>query len=295
MPAERGDRRHVERPALLHHAGHGGADLRAVFDGIEPGSHGVLDADRADGVGGDASVPLVRLVGRGLELLERERREVGTHAGGEHAAGGDDLDGLGAAPHLLANGAADVLRAVDLVGEGPVAVPARDRQCAAGRHDGRPVGRSVVDRRRERTRVAGRSAEIADGGHSVLELAAPVPERLHRGQGVVAGDLQALGLEVPSAVEAQVHVAVDEAGRERPAGAVDVVRRARSTRRAAVGTDPLDPPAGDQHAGAAAHGPPVEQLDAREVRRHVDYALSPAPEPDPPRPAARRNGDAGGR
>jgi hypothetical protein len=96
-------------------------------------------------------------------------------------------------------------------------VPARDRERAAGRDYAGAVRQAGRDRSADRARVAARPAEVADGGHAPFEVTAAVPERLQCGEGVVADDLAGLGLEVRAAVEAQVDVAVDQAGRERPA------------------------------------------------------------------------------
>ena len=71
-------------------------DQAAVLDGIDAGADGILDRLRAVSVGGDFAAEFVSLFGDGLHFLERVLRRAGLIAFAEDAAGGADLDEVGA-------------------------------------------------------------------------------------------------------------------------------------------------------------------------------------------------------
>ena len=91
-------------------------EIDSVLDGVDPGSHGVLDARIALGVGDRAPEGLVRLLDAGGQLRLGEGGRARVDAGGHAAAGGRELEAVGAGLELLAH------RAAHLVG--PVGLPA---------------------------------------------------------------------------------------------------------------------------------------------------------------------------
>ena len=255
-----------------------------MFDGVDACAHCVRDPRRAVRVRGDRQVPLVRLVDRGFELLERERRDVDLDPGREHAAGGDDLDRFCPGRHLLAHGLAQPVGAVDLEREQPVSVSSGDGERLTCRTDARASDDPLVDGSRHIAHRRTDTAEIAHGRHAARQVPRRVADRLDRGTRL--GEPLRLAGEVGAAVEGQVHVAVDQSGSERVAVPLDLLRGARVAWRARVRTDPGDRAVRHEDAGSRAYAPAVEHGDVREVRRH--YA------PPRARPAACRNGDCGG-
>src|SRR5439155_22801756 len=105
------------------------------------------------------------------------------------------------------------------------------------------------------------------------------------------GDVR-LAQEVGLAVETQVDVTVDEAGRERPASAGDLASRPRLAWGARVRADPPDDALLEQDTDVLARPPSVEYRDVANVGgRHS--GPSPA-EPFPPSPASWRSAERSG-
>jgi hypothetical protein len=171
----------------------------------------------------------------------------------EHAAGGGDLDHVGAVLARLAHflGAFDSTGAgiaagkqlVDLRPEtGDIAVPADDGQRRAGRDDAwardQPLGRPAP----ERERGVLRASRLAHGG-----------EPGERGQPRVLGPddhAPLLGLdgflpEIAARIAGQVDVEIDEAGDQRLARQVHHRRPRRAIDEPVLDAD--DPPVGDGH------------------------------------------------
>ena len=240
-------------------------EVHAVLDGVDAGLDGDLGAVEAFGVGGDAMAHAVGLVDDRRDLLAGHLRGVGVLELDGARAGGHDLDEVGAAPELFADGAADVVGAVGLAvhvaepaaagggggddppaGEQPRAAERAVAHRLAGLEDEVAVGADVADRRDPH---AQRRAQV--GGQEVR--ARPGPERL--GAGRRGGD-----------VGVDVGVRVDEAGHERAAREVED-RDAVGGRVAGV-ADARDDAVLDEDGGAVAgrRAGAVEQTRVREVQ-----------------------------
>jgi hypothetical protein len=113
---------------------------------------------------------------------------------------------------------------------------------------------------------AAHPAEIADRGHTGVQVPLRVVDRLDRGEASTRQLLRLL-LEVGTAVELEVHVDVDQAWHQRPPGAVDLASATGSLRGSCVRPDPLDPLRPEEDALALPDRPPVEQRDVRHIRR----------------------------
>ncbi len=285
-PAERADGRDLHRSLRLHLARHLGADLRPVLDRVDAGTDAARDPRRADGVRGDRHAPGVRLVDGGLDLLDRERREIDLDAGRQHAARCDDLDRAGAGAHLLAHGEPNAVCAVALPRERVPTVAPRDRERAAGRHDARTRDAAALDGPRHVADDRAEAAEVAHRRRAGPQVSHGVSRALDRGERL--GDV-GLTHEVRLAVEAQVHMAVDEAGRERAAVPGEVARRLRLAGRARVRAHPLDDAILEQDAGSLARAPAVEHRHVVDVRPGHS-----APSAPPPRPASCRSAERSG-
>ena len=83
-----------------------------MLDRVDPGADRGLDAVGAMGVGGDAQAPLMRLVGDRAKLGLGQLLLAGLGVAREDAAGGADLDHLGAVLALAADLVAQFLGAV---------------------------------------------------------------------------------------------------------------------------------------------------------------------------------------
>src|SRR5207244_1983268 len=119
------------------------------------------------------------------------------------------------------------------------------------------------------------------------DLLGRIADALHRG---VSLGHRRLSYEVRPTVEAEVHVAVDQARRERPAGPLDHRSLSRILRRPGMRAGPCDPPLARKKALSSTHGSTVEEGDVREVGAHQDEGASAVP----PRPATCRTGDRRG-
>ena len=173
-PADRRDRRDVERPALLHQPGALRRQHRSVFDRVHAGADRPDDPLGPDRVRADHAAPRMRLVDRGVELLLGERREVVGDPRGEHAAGRDELDRRSAGSDLLAHRAPEPLRPVDLAREPDlVPVPARDRQRPAGRQDPRTGEQAAFDAARDLDHRIAAPSQVPHRGHAVIERVGP--------------------------------------------------------------------------------------------------------------------------
>ena len=147
----RAQRRHEVDVALFEERDRLVVEQRAVFDRIDAGAQRVLDALRADRVRGDSQSVPVRLVDRGAQFVGRELRVAGNRAFGQHAAGRDQLDAIGAGPHLLAH----ALCAHPTANRRRVRSASRGRRsCRARRRRRASAGRGMRPSRSHRARLA---------------------------------------------------------------------------------------------------------------------------------------------
>ena len=128
-----------------------------MLDGVDAGLGGPENALRAVGVRGHLAAQPVGVGDDGLHLFERVLRGLGIVALGEHAAGGADLDEVGAVldvlAHLVLHGGDAVGHAVAhrVIADGQqvvVAVAAGDADERAADLHVRPGNLAGVDRRR---------------------------------------------------------------------------------------------------------------------------------------------------
>ena len=209
----------VEHEALI--VGEG-----AVLDRIDAGLERRIDAVDAMGVGGDAAAEGVSGLDDGAHLVRHHLPVEAARYVRKDAAGGGELDHLGAGRNLLAHRPAAIVGAVAGVGRalagdlGEVAVEAvdaamaaGDRDAAAGRDDGRAGELAGIDRVAQRGDGARLAAEVADRGEAGEQGAAGVEQG---GIGLVliiaARRLQPRLEAVVEAAEMDVHV--DQAGED---------------------------------------------------------------------------------
>ena len=124
----------------------------------------------------------------------------------------------GARPDLPANPRPEALAPVDLLGEGVPAVAPGDRERAAAGDDPRARDAALLDRAAHVDGDRAHRAEVADGRDAAGEMPLRVARCLDRRRRL---GHPALGQEVRLAVEAQVHVAVEQARREERALGVE--------------------------------------------------------------------------
>src|SRR5258705_5306865 len=156
----------------------------------------------------------VSLFDGGSRLLRRVRRQLGTGAFAEHAAGREQLDDRRPNGDLLACRAAHGVRSVgDATDLHPVA--AGDRDATRRGDDAWTFDGAALDLLRELDDHRTVRAEVAHGRDAAAQSEAGVAERLERGGGFA---LPHLRVEVSAAVEREMRVAVDEAGDGKVAG-----------------------------------------------------------------------------
>ena len=92
----------IDQPgaALAGEADALGVDQAGMLDRVDAGADRGADAGGAMGVGGDPQAPLMRLLGDRAQLLLGELLLAGLGVAREDAAGGADLDHLGAVARI---------------------------------------------------------------------------------------------------------------------------------------------------------------------------------------------------
>ena len=183
-----------------------------MLDGVDPGPHGSLDARVPLGMGDRPPKRLVRLVDAGCQLHLGEGGGAWVDAGGHPAAGGRELDAVGAGLELLAHRAPHVVGPVGLPADEPAMAP-RHADDGPGRAHPRPGYAASGDRLAEPDGHARPRTDVADAGDADRE---GLPGVRRGGPGEVGhrnrrGPLHLLGL----GGEREVHVAVDEPRHER--------------------------------------------------------------------------------
>ena len=106
------DVHHQPGAALAREADAFGVDQAGMLDRVDAGADRGADAGGAMGVGGDAKAPLMGLLGDRAKFLLGQLLLARLGVAREDAAGGADLDHLGAVVALLADPVAKLLRAV---------------------------------------------------------------------------------------------------------------------------------------------------------------------------------------
>src|SRR6267142_6370065 len=164
-------------------------DQAGMFDGVDAGADGVLDGLRAVGVRGDLATELVGFFGDGLHFFECVLGCAGLIAFTEDAAGGADLDDIGAVlggfPDFGASGPGAIGNAFRLVvifgrEQIVVALAARDAKRRAGSAHSRTFDVAGVDGVAEcDVRVTAR-ADVSNGGEAGAQRK---PSVLHPGNG----------------------------------------------------------------------------------------------------------------
>ena len=242
---EQRQRGNEERALLLHFRTALLVEDEAVLDRVDTRADRRARAEQALRVRRDLAPQRVRLRHRRGDLLVAEMLVFEAVALAHRAAGGPDLDHVGAVAHGLAYGLADVVGTVDderhrRAAAQPcrgqvvdVAVTAGHRQPEVRRHRTRAEDGALVDRALDRNPVLG--ADVAHRREAVVEELARV------GDGARA--IEHPGLDGPhhgirAAAAEEVHVRVDEAGDHRVAVGVD---------------DPPVAPRGDRPLGPDGH------------------------------------------
>ncbi len=196
----------------------GGGGEGAVLDAIDASLDGDADALDAVGMGGDAAAQAVGLLDAGAELVDRELGGEGVGSGRHVAAGGHDLDPVGAGLHAFADGLADTELAIAFAAHEPAVAAcggdrgAGDEQAGTLDEPGRDAVAKFDGERRGR-------AEVANGGDTRFEHAAAVashPEQHALRRVAIEGRPPPGGR-----VKTEVRVALDEPGDDRAAGDVE--------------------------------------------------------------------------
>ena len=226
-PIDQIERGHQPSAVGFHGGDIVGIDVGAVLDGIDAGIGGEEDALRAVGVGGYFAAEAVGIGDQGLELVEAVLAGLRIVALGKHAAGGADLDEIGAVldilAHLLLHGGdavGDAFRGgMELEGkEVVVAMAAGDAQRRSANLHVRAGDIAVVDVIAEGDIGVSGCADIADAGEAGFEGdlgEAHTVESLAHGIGGEAG----VGVEIVA--EGEVGVDVDQAGQDGHGAQVD--------------------------------------------------------------------------
>ncbi len=202
------------------------------------------DALGAPGVGGRAAAGLAGLLDRRAHLVQRELGGVGIHARRHHAAGGEDLDDVGAGLDLFAHALAHLVGAVGLAADQMPAVAAGDADAAAGAQHPRPGHEAGAHGVAHAQLGVVAAAEIAHRGDAGLDRLPRAQHRLDDGGGERV--LQQRGSGVGLGAEAEVDVTVDEPGQQRqPVESPD-----RPRRRLALADHGGDAPLLDDHRAA---------------------------------------------
>ena len=246
----------------------------AVFDRVDACADGVLDALGGLRVSADDAEGFVSLLHTGAHLLLAERRRARVHARRHHSAAGEELDGGRARAELLANGLADLVRAVGFAGDEAMPVAAGHRHAVAGGEDARAFDESRFRRPGQFDVQVVRRPEVAHGGEASFNrspgvlLCAPCAPS----QRLAAGVVHLAGV----AAGCDVDVAVDQAGQDEGAAAVDHLR-ARGLIGCAEATDDTVA-AGDVRTAAERSRRGVEDgAPAENERRRFSRQWSGAP------------------
>ena len=253
----RRDERGHERRALRGHArGERLGEKHAMLDGVDARVEAPRDPLLRHRVGRRAPARAVRLVDARAQLVERQLRRAWIDPGRHDAAGGHELDDVGARTQLLAHGAAQVVGTVGLPAEQPPAVAARDADGASGAENARPRNHARAHGIAHGELGVLAAAEVAHGGHAGLHRAAGAHHRAHDRRGVRLVRQCARGIGFTG--QAQVDVTVDQTGQQRQAAEIEhdlVVGPA-------IGHDGGDASLVDDH-GAIAEGRRTAAVDQR--------------------------------
>ena len=246
-----------------------------MLDGVDPGADRVLDARVPDGVTCRPAARVVRCPGDRLELVRLQRGLRRGDAGREHPAGRHGLDEVRAFLDLGPGRRADPVRPVGFPAD-EVAVAAGHGDDAPGGQDARPGHQAVLDGTGQLDHDAVGRPAVPDRGDAGVQGQLQVKESSQRGHGRTVRP--GLREQVRRPVMAQVHVAVDEAGQQRPPVALDD-GQPLATGQPAGGSDPGDPAAFDDHGltrnRRAARA--VHQVDVADREgRLLSHALLPS-------------------
>ena len=205
---QRRERRHEKGPSFQHLLD---ALLRyedAVLDGIDAAANGVEDAFGSLGVARAGLVEAMPLGDAGGHLLGGVVGVFRVHARGHDAPRGHDLHEIGARVDLFADRAHDV---VDTVGDAPetIAVAPRHADHAPGGADGRAVELPAVAGVPGGELEVVLTAAVTNRRDAAAQGALGIGEGAHRDR--TGAHLLGRFAGVWLGVEAEVHVAVDEA------------------------------------------------------------------------------------
>ena len=207
-----------------------------MFDRVDSRAQRGVDPDSAMRVRGDPEAQQMRLVGDRLQLLEAQllrARRVGL---GQDAAGGADLDDLGAifaqAPHdfahLVGTAAQPELRVVETGRQvaGIVAMPAGRADQISGGHDARADDVAALDRPLQRHVIEVATADVAHRGKAGAQHLRRVGYADDRPE--IVGIAQPVE-PVDRRIRVEMDMHVDQAGKPAcpPAGRSAARRRAR--------------------------------------------------------------------
>ena len=213
---------------LLHHGDAFVVEVGAVLDGVDAGLAGPEDALCAVGVGGDLAAEAVSVGDDGLHLFEGVLGGLRVVALGEDAAGGSDLDEVGAVLDVFADlmldggDAVGYALAVDvvLVGEKVlVHVAAGDAERGAGDLHVRAGDVAGVDLVAESDVGVVVGADVADGGEAGFERDLGV---FDADDGLFGGSHREFEVGVEVVGHGEVGVDVDEAGHDGVSREVDL-------------------------------------------------------------------------
>ena len=237
----RDQRRHQRHAVARHPLAQRLGEEHAVLDRGDPALETVRDTVAAHGVRGRPAAGLARLLDAGHDLVARELGGVRLHPGRHHAAGGEELDDVGAGLELLAHGLAHVVGAIGLAADQVPAVAAGHADTAPGAQDPRARDEAVADGVPHAQLGVVAAAEVAHGRHAGLQRLPRPQHRLDHGHRVRVA-LHRRG-RIGLAAEAQVHVHVDQPGQQRQ----PVQPQGRAGRRVARRHDGADAALLDDH------------------------------------------------
>src|SRR6266403_1531905 len=196
-------------------------DQAGMFDGVNAGADGVLDGLRAMRVRGDLATELVGFFGDGLHFLEGVLRRAGLVSFAEHAAGGADLDHVGAVldgfAHFGASGpgtVGDAFRLVVIFGRQQivVAMAARDAKRRAGSAHARTFDVAGVDGIAEGNIRVTASADVPNGGEAGAQRK---PRVLHPGNGFARNRNAEAGISRGGGIRSEMGMNVNQTGEAR--------------------------------------------------------------------------------